>query len=57
MDDLPEAMELPDRRFALGVQWHPEADETSRFVAALVREAAAARQARVARDGATPARA
>ena len=26
-------------RFALGVQWHPEADETSRFVAALVEEA------------------
>jgi putative glutamine amidotransferase len=50
MDDLPEAMELESNRFALGVQWHPEADETSRVVAALV-EAAAAR----ARDGA-PAR-
>ncbi|MBX5442736.1 MAG: gamma-glutamyl-gamma-aminobutyrate hydrolase family protein [Solirubrobacteraceae bacterium] len=43
MDDLPEALERPDRRFALGVQWHPEADETSRLIAALVEEAAAAR--------------
>jgi putative glutamine amidotransferase len=39
MDDLPEALEDPDRRFALGVQWHPEADETSRLIAALVNEA------------------
>ena len=38
-DDLPEAVELRDRRFALGVQWHPEADETSRLIAALVEEA------------------
>jgi len=42
-DSLPEAIELPDRRFALGVQWHPEADEASRLIAALVAEAAAAR--------------
>ena len=27
IDELPEAFEAPDRRFALGVQWHPEADE------------------------------
>ena len=40
MDELPEAIELPDRRFALGVQWHPEADETSNLIAALVAEAA-----------------
>jgi putative glutamine amidotransferase len=40
MDELPEALELPDRRFALGVQWHPEADETSKLIAALVAEAA-----------------
>jgi putative glutamine amidotransferase len=40
MDELPEAMELPDRRFVLGVQWHPEADQTSRFVKALVDESA-----------------
>jgi putative glutamine amidotransferase len=44
IDDLPEAIEQPDRRFALGVQWHPEADETSRLIAALVEEAAAARR-------------
>jgi len=45
MDDLPEALEDPDRRFALGVQWHPEADEASRLIAALVAEAAARRAA------------
>jgi putative glutamine amidotransferase len=44
VDDLPEAIEQPERRFALGVQWHPEADETSRLIAALVEEAAAARR-------------
>jgi putative glutamine amidotransferase len=43
IDELPEAFEAPERRFALGVQWHPEADERSRLVAALVQEAAAAR--------------
>ena len=39
LDDLPEAIEVPDNRFALGVQWHPEADETSPLIAALVDEA------------------
>jgi putative glutamine amidotransferase len=39
LDDLPEAIEDPDRRFLLGVQWHPEADERSRIVAALVEHA------------------
>ena len=39
LDELPEAIEVPDRRFALGVQWHPEADETSQVIAALVEEA------------------
>src|SRR3954468_16913231 len=43
MDELPEVLEDPTRRFALGVQWHPEADECSGFIAALVQEAAAAR--------------
>jgi putative glutamine amidotransferase len=38
-DGLPEAMEAPGRRFVLGVQWHPEADEESRLIAALVEEA------------------
>lgn len=41
LDELPEAVELPDRRFVLGVQWHPEADETSRLVGALVEDARA----------------
>jgi putative glutamine amidotransferase len=44
LDELPEALEAPENRFALGVQWHPEADERSRLVAALVAEAAAARE-------------
>jgi putative glutamine amidotransferase len=39
LDDLPEAIELPGVRFALGVQWHPEADEDSELIAALVAEA------------------
>ncbi|HWC86982.1 MAG TPA: gamma-glutamyl-gamma-aminobutyrate hydrolase family protein [Solirubrobacteraceae bacterium] len=47
MDDLPEAIEAPDRRFALGVQWHPEVDETSRLIAALVDQARAYQSARV----------
>ncbi|MDX6595172.1 MAG: putative glutamine amidotransferase [Solirubrobacterales bacterium] len=43
-DDLVEAIELPDRRFALGVVWHPEEDPDSRVIAALV---GAARRAMV----------
>jgi putative glutamine amidotransferase len=39
LDDLPEAIEAPGRRFVLGVQWHPEADERSRIVGALVEHA------------------
>ncbi|MGN6587663.1 MAG: gamma-glutamyl-gamma-aminobutyrate hydrolase family protein [Solirubrobacterales bacterium] len=35
-DDLIEAIELPGKRFALGVIWHPEEDENSRVIAALV---------------------
>jgi putative glutamine amidotransferase len=42
LDDLPEAIEHPGRRFALGVQWHPEVDETSRLIASLVEDARAA---------------
>lgn len=41
LDDLPEALELPGSRFAIGVQWHPEADPRDRVIAAL---AAAARR-------------
>ena len=43
MDALPEALEVRHKRFALGVQWHPEADERSRLIAALVEEARARR--------------
>jgi putative glutamine amidotransferase len=42
LDELPEAIEAPGRRFALGVQWHPEVDPDSRLIEALVAEAAAA---------------
>ena len=45
-DELPEAIELPEARFALGVQWHPEADERSGLIGALVEEARAYRAAR-----------
>jgi putative glutamine amidotransferase len=45
-DELPEALEDPERRFALGVQWHPEADAESRVIAALVEEARAYRRER-----------
>jgi putative glutamine amidotransferase len=47
LDDLPEAIEVPDRRFVLGVQWHPEADEHSRVIRALVEGARDYRIARV----------
>jgi|SRR5580700_1316409 putative glutamine amidotransferase len=43
LDDLPEAIELPDKRFVLGVQWHPEADTASRVIGAFVTAAEAAR--------------
>jgi putative glutamine amidotransferase len=46
LDDLPEAVEDPEHRFLLGVQWHPEADETSRVIGALVDEARDYRSAR-----------
>jgi putative glutamine amidotransferase len=39
VDDLPEVVEDPSRRFALGVQWHPEADPLSPLIAAFVDEA------------------
>lgn len=39
IDDLPEAIEDPSRRFALGVQWHPEADPVGAEIAALVEAA------------------
>jgi putative glutamine amidotransferase len=39
LDELPEAIEAPQRRFVLGVQWHPEADDYSRVIDALVQQA------------------
>ncbi len=38
-DGVVEAIELPDRSFAVGVLWHPEEDERSRVVGSLVEEA------------------
>lgn len=35
-DGVAEAIEMPGRRFALGVQWHPEADPGSGVIAAFV---------------------
>jgi len=46
MDDLVEAIELPEHRFVLGVQWHPEADDRSRVMSVLVLAAAEYRAAR-----------
>jgi putative glutamine amidotransferase len=43
LDGLVEAIELPDKRFVLGVQWHPEVDAGSPAVGALVEAAASAR--------------
>ncbi|HYN91755.1 MAG TPA: gamma-glutamyl-gamma-aminobutyrate hydrolase family protein, partial [Thermoleophilaceae bacterium] len=45
-DGVVEAIELPGRRFALGVLWHPEEDERSRVVGALVEEARTRREVR-----------
>jgi putative glutamine amidotransferase len=39
LDELPEALEAPGRRFVLGVQWHPEADRQSPVIGALVERA------------------
>ena len=39
-DGTVEAVEDPDRRFALGVLWHPEAGDDRKLFEELVREAA-----------------
>jgi putative glutamine amidotransferase len=39
-DGWVEAVEVPDRRFTVGVLWHPEAGEDARLFEALVAEAA-----------------
>jgi putative glutamine amidotransferase len=44
-DGVVEAIELPDRSFAVGVLWHPEEDERSRVVGALAEEARSRRAA------------
>jgi putative glutamine amidotransferase len=38
-DGIVEAVELPGKRFALGVLWHPEEDEASGVIGALVNAA------------------
>jgi putative glutamine amidotransferase len=45
-DGTIEAVEDPERRFALGVLWHPEAGEDMRLFEELVREAAEYRAGR-----------
>jgi putative glutamine amidotransferase len=35
-DELVEAIELPEKSFAVGVLWHPEEDEGSRVIGSLV---------------------
>jgi putative glutamine amidotransferase len=35
-EEVPEAVEIPGRDFALGVQWHPEEDVRDRVIGALV---------------------
>ena len=44
-DGLVEAVELPSKRFVLGVLWHPEEDEASGVIGALVDAAASAARA------------
>jgi putative glutamine amidotransferase len=39
IDDLPETLEDPSCAFALGIQWHPEADPRSPLIPALVERA------------------
>ncbi len=45
-DGTVEALEDPDRRFAVGVLWHPEAGDDARLFEALVAEADAYRKER-----------
>ncbi len=52
LDELPEAVESPGQLFCLGVQWHPEADQRSRVIGALVEAARGYRGA--AGDGQPP---
>jgi putative glutamine amidotransferase len=54
-DDVIEAIELADGRWGLGVQWHPEANDTSRLFAALC-DAAAQRISKPARPSVSSSR-
>ena len=47
VDELPEVIEDQSRRFALGVQWHPEADASSPLISALVEQARLYREDRL----------
>jgi gamma-glutamyl-gamma-aminobutyrate hydrolase PuuD len=49
-DGTIEALEDPEKRFALGVLWHPEAGEDMKLFEALVAEARAYREARANRE-------
>jgi putative glutamine amidotransferase len=51
LDELPEALELPERRFVLGVQWHPEADPASNVIGAFVEAARGSKPAELPRSG------
>jgi putative glutamine amidotransferase len=46
-DGIAEAVELPGKRFALGVLWHPEEDQGSGVIGALVEAASVARRGAV----------
>jgi putative glutamine amidotransferase len=50
VDGLAEAIELPDRSFVLGVQWHPEADPMSPVIGGLVQAAGEHARAREIRS-------
>jgi putative glutamine amidotransferase len=56
LDELPEAIELPEKSFVLGVQWHPEADASSPVVGGLVAAASAYARARKAQALNSPRR-
>jgi len=47
-DGTLEAVEDPDKRFAVGVQWHPEAGDDAALFDALVEQARGYRAARIA---------
>jgi len=57
VDDTIEAVELPDKTYALGVLWHPEEDERSNVIGSLVEASRAHAEGRAAgRAGRLPKR-